>query len=489
MSQNVLTNLIGVGWNGLMTVAATPWYVSLLGMEGYGLIGFWVVLQAVLSLCDLGLGATVLREFAASDGQADTDRRRDLLRTLEWIYWPIATAMAGVLFLTGRWLGGHWLTIESLPPASVARSLEWMAIAIGLQFPNALYFSGLAGLQRQGRLNILQIIGTTLRHGGGVAVLWWRPDPTWFFAVQALVTGGQTLATRATLWHMNGGAGLRAPRVDWSLVTRLWRFSAGMAVTTLTGVLLANTDRLFLSKLLPASDLGKYALAWTAASFLQLGIQPFYRAYFPRFAQLYASGDADALRREYFQGCRIVAAFVIPFAAMGWAFAPELFRAWVGTVDDTVVLVFRWLLVGIGATGLMWLPAAYQQAHGWTKLHAAMMLGALIAGLASLSWTIGRWGAAGATVVWVLHGLSDATLGLWLMHKRLLRGELGHWWLSVVVPPVLCTAPVVVASRYFLPAGLGRWSIAVWIGATVLIVMAAAALSTTRKWPLRRLTT
>ena len=79
--KSIGANLIGGGRNGLLIVFATPWYVSLLGMEGYGLVGFWLLMQIVLSLCDLGLGATLIQELAASKGHLDCNgRRRDLLR-------------------------------------------------------------------------------------------------------------------------------------------------------------------------------------------------------------------------------------------------------------------------------------------------------------------------------------------------------------------------------------------------------------------------
>jgi O-antigen/teichoic acid export membrane protein len=485
LSRNVVANLLGVGSNGLLTVIATPWYIALLGMEGYGLVGFWLVLQAVLSLCDLGLGATVLREFAAVGGQQQpAGRRRDLLRTLEYVYWPAAAALSALLFIAGAWLARHWLVIDSLPAESVTRSLQWMAIAIGAQFPNALYFSGLAGLQRQGTLNVLQVIGSVVRHGGGVAILYWRPDPAWFFAVQAIAAAGQTLATRVALWRLTADAHV-APRIQWSLLKDIWRFSAGMASTTIAGVLLANSDRLFLSKLMPTAELGVYALAWTAAGLLQLGIQPFYRAYFPRFVELYAAGDMARLRLEYYEGCRVVAAFVIPFAVIGWVFAPQIFGTWIGTSDETVVRVFRWLLVGVGAAGLMWLPAAFQQAQGWTKLHATMMFAALIVGVPSLWWTIGRWGTAGATAVWVIHGLSDATLGLWLMHRRLLEGEFAEWWRSVVLPPLLYAVPLVAVSWLLLPSNLGRAATGLWLAATVAVVLPGALIAIRPNWSLR----
>ncbi len=477
LARNVGANAVAVGWNGLLVVLVTPWYVSILGMEGYGLVGFWLLLQIVLALCDLGMGATLVREFASAQGMPDGNkRRRDLLRTLDCVYWPLAGILAFLLFAASGSIASDWLKLQTLSADRVARSVAWMALALGLQLPGTLYSSGLIGLQSQGRLALLQIGGNTLRYGGGLAVLLWRADPAPYFFVQALASGVQTIAARAMLSQMLGGAGESRPAFRAALLREVWRFSAGMATTTLAAILLANVDRLFLSTLLPAAELGRYTVAWAATGLLQLGIQPFYRAYFPRFVQLLAIGDGSTLRREYYDGCRIVAQVVIPTALIGWMFAPEIFRAWLGSVDGTTVSAFRFLLLGVGCAGLMWLPAGFQQAHGWTRLHAMMIAGALAVGAASLWWTIRQWGTVGATSVWVLHGVSDLTLGLWLMHRRLLPGELGHWWRVVVLPPLLCCVPIVGVSSLTMPPELGRWSVALWLGVTGLLAMASLLL-------------
>ncbi len=73
----------------------------------------------------------------------------------------------------------------------------------------------------------------------------------------------------------------------------------------------------------------------------------------------------------------------------------------------------------------------------------------------------------------VLHGLSDSTLGLWLMHRRLLPGEMMKWYRAVVGPPLLVALPIVGLSRWLKPAGLGRWSVAAWIAATAFLAAAS----------------
>jgi O-antigen/teichoic acid export membrane protein len=249
-----------------------------------------------------------------------------------------------------------------------------------------------------------------------------------------------------------------------------------MALSAAAAVLLANADRLALSIMMPAAELGKYAVAFTATGLLQMGIQPFYRAFYPRYSELVARGDSRRLRLEYLRSCRLLAVIIIPLGIIGWTFAPEIFRAWLGKGEETIVSAFRWLLIGITCSGLMWLPAAFQQAHGWTRLHVAMIAGALVLGAPVMVWAILAFGTVGATALWVLHGVSDLILGLPLMHRRLLVGDLFYWYRSVLLPPLAISVPLAGLSRWLIPNGLGTWVGAGWAGTTALVVIAATLL-------------
>ena len=163
---------------------------------------------------------------------------------------------------------------------------------------------------------------------------------------------------------------------------------------------------------------------------------------------------------------------IIPLGLIGWAFAPQLLTSWLGQHEETVTVVFRWLLIGITCAGLMWLPAAFQQAHGWTRLHASMIAGALVVGAPIMVWAIRTRGTVGATTIWVLHGVSIITIGLWLMHRRLLVGEMFSWYRVVLLPPLLLTLPVAALSWWAMPKDLGRWTSLGWVAATGCLVVA-----------------
>ncbi len=474
-ARNVAWNVLGGAWAGVLVVLATPFYVSRLGLEGYGLVGLWLVMQVMMGLLDVGMGATVVKAFAGSRPDNEGHEfKRDLLRTLEVFYWGVALVLSVGLVLTSGWIGEHWLKSHALSSASVSDALRLMAIALGFQFPSSLYANGLAGLQEQGRMNALQILGNTLRYGGGVTVLLWRPDVVWFFVMQSLVAAVQTLVTRREVWRMIYAIAAPHPVVRMELIRRTWRYSAGMALSALAAVLMSNADRIALSTLLPTAELGKYSIAFAATGLMQLGIQPFYRAFFPRYAELVSAGNAGLLRAVYFRSCRLMAFAIIPLGIIGWTFAPQLLTSWLGRHEETVTVVFRWLLIGITCAGLMWLPAAFQQAHGWTRLHASMIAGALVLGAPIMVWAIRTMGTVGATTIWVLHGVSIITIGLWLMHRRLLVGEMVAWYRVVLLPPLVLTLPLVGLSWWAMPKDLGRWTGLGWVGATGCVVIACA---------------
>jgi O-antigen/teichoic acid export membrane protein len=250
---------------------------------------------------------------------------------------------------------------------------------------------------------------------------------------------------------------------------RLWRFSSGMALTSISAAFLANVDRIALSKMVPTEELGKYAVAFTATGLIQMGIQPFYRAFFPRYSELVSSGDVKLLHEEYFRSCQLMAIVIIPLGIIGWHFAPQILYGWLGKYDQTIIDIFRWLLIGIMCSGIMWLPAAFQQAHGWTSLHASMIIGALLIGVPIMLYCINTFGVVGATAIWFIHGVIGITVGLWLMHRRLLKGALLNWYTSVLMPPLLASLFVLLISKWLYPSNNEKWVDLIWIGLTIML--------------------
>ena len=64
LGRNLLAGLANSIWSALLGLAVVPFYLKYLGIEAYGLIGFFVTTQALLQLLDMGMAPTINREVA-----------------------------------------------------------------------------------------------------------------------------------------------------------------------------------------------------------------------------------------------------------------------------------------------------------------------------------------------------------------------------------------------------------------------------------------
>ena len=476
MFRAIGVNFLGGIWTGVLVLSTTPFYLSALGLEGFGLIGFWQLLLFVSVIFDFGLGASLVREFARYKGNNEPETKyRELLRNLQLVYVLAALLIGATIIFAAGWLATSWLKLVVIPATEASLLIKLMAASIALQFMTTLYSNGLAGLQQFGSMNAFQMLGNTLKYVGGAAVLLYENSLMQFFMYQVLAALVVCWLTRRRLMGQlsDREVGLR-PKIDFSNLRHLSKYSAGMFLTALCGLMLANVDRIALSKLVPADDFGRYTLAFTAAGLLQMVILAFYRAYFPRFSELKASGNDASLKRAYYQGCRYVGAVIVPIAVAACVFAPELFRIWMGSSDETVIATFRLLIVATTCSGLMWLPAALQQAVGWTRLHVSLMILALCLGLPCLLFAIKAYGTVGATAMMLVHGAIEITFGLWLMNRILYPGENLRWYGLVMITPLAASLPLALASAVIMPVGMARPASFAWLAATGIIMLFSA---------------
>ena len=179
----LVASFAGTGWSGLVQLACIPAYIKLMGIESYGLIGFYLVLQAMLQVLDLGLSPTMNREMARYSVHLEkASEARDLVRTVEMGYWFIGLMIGAGIVITSHWLAIHWIKASALSSRSVVQAVMLMGVLAVFQWPVSFYQGGLMGLRRQVPLNVLKVGMATLTNVGGVLVLWWI-SPT----IQALL--------------------------------------------------------------------------------------------------------------------------------------------------------------------------------------------------------------------------------------------------------------------------------------------------------------
>ena len=250
LKRNVLANYIGQTWSAIMSLAFVPLYIKYLGIEAYGLIGIFVLLQAWLTLLDLGMKPALAREMARfTGGGLNTQSVWDLLRSIEIIAVCIAVLIALGIFVASEWFATSWVKPDQVPIDVVMQAFTLMGLVFAIRFVENIYTNSIAGLQRQVLQNAVMGVMATLRGLGSVGVLVWiSPTIEAFFVWQGFISLATALVFMAVVYRILPRPP-RAARLSVSALRDIWRFAAGMLSITFLSLLLTQIDKLVLSRL------------------------------------------------------------------------------------------------------------------------------------------------------------------------------------------------------------------------------------------------
>ena len=93
LKKNVIANYLGRFYLTGLGIFSVPLYLSYMGKEAYGLVGFFALLSGWLQLLDLGLSSTLSREAASyKAGKINANTFRYLFLILECILGSVGSS-------------------------------------------------------------------------------------------------------------------------------------------------------------------------------------------------------------------------------------------------------------------------------------------------------------------------------------------------------------------------------------------------------------
>lgn len=299
------------------------------------------------------------------------------------------------------------------------------------------------GAQRLAVSSSINIVMVTLGSLGAIGILEFiSPTIEAFFIWQAVVGLVYAGIMRMAAWQVMGVEQFQ--RFDWSALKKVWRFSAGMSLIALSGIILSQLDKVILSKLLGLEEFGKYMLATVVVSGLYAVVTPFFNVIYPRFSAMVASGNTLQLEEAYRLSTRVLAIVLFPLAMFLVLFAEELLTAWTGNVGiaESVAPLVKLLVVGSALHGIMYMPYALQLAYGETRLPIFITLILIILLVPLIVLLTLTRGAQGAAMAWLALHVVYLIIGTWLTHRHLLKGIAFAWFFQDVGIPFIVTAIV-----------------------------------------------
>jgi len=469
--HNITANFAGKAWKGIFSLAFVPIYIKLMGVEVYGLLGIFLSLSALFALLDMGLSATLNRELSRlSVAEDSAQESRNLVRTFEVLYWGIGILIGIAVIILAPLITKYWINSTSISSETIEQALLIMGILLASQWPNAIYSGGLKGLQRQVGLNVIKSVLIVVKHGGAVLVLLFiSPSISAFFLWQSLVALLTTIVLAVWLWKSLPKSGHRS-RFDKGLFFKNRKFASGMMGIALMTVLLAQLDKIILSKMLTLEMFGYYMLALNVASVLISLVSPVHTALFPRLSQLVVGEKQADISELYHKGCQLVSVIILPITMILVFFAEEILSIWIG--DPVVVrnthMLLSLLVIGSMINSFMVLPLTLMLSYGWTRLVLIQNGISIVLLVPLMLWMVNLYGAVGAAIVWIILNTGYIFILIPIMHRRVLKSEMWKWYSIDFSFPMIVVFMVGYTFYMAMPLDLPNYLGFSWVAVTYL---------------------
>jgi len=487
LNKNIFANYLGRAWPVLLSVLLVPVYIRFLGVEAYGLVGFFITLSAVMGVFDLGIGATMNRELAIRSANPDHhSSQRDLVRTFEIIYWVIAIVVGILVVLCASSITNSWVQAEDLDNETIVTAVQLMGLAITFRFPMSLYQGGLMGLQKQVLVNKILIIYGTVRHFGAVAVLLIISKTLYvFFAWQVFMSVLASFTFLFALWSKLPECNTKA-RFRVGILSETWRYAAAVSLNAMIGIFLTQLDKFMLSTLLSLKMFAYYTIAATVASAIWMIIIPFNTAVFPKIVELREKMSQDKLISFFHSTSQVLSILLLPIGFLLIFFSKEILFLWLGDdiIAENAYLILSFLVFGTLLNGLVSMPITTANAYGWPMLTTYTNLAQAIVFIPLIIFLVNKFNGLGASIGWVIINSTYILITVPIFFKKYFKNQKKSWYLYDIIFPFIVSFFICLISKLTAPEFNSILAIIFWLimTATIAIIFTAISMSTTRNY-------
>ncbi|MDP2562110.1 lipopolysaccharide biosynthesis protein [Psychrobium sp. 1_MG-2023] len=456
LKKNVAFNYIGQLYVTFIGILILPIFLQYMGPEAYGLVGFFTLIQAWLSLLDVGMTPTLGREIARLKNKAEEHwRLLTVVNSLEITFTVIALIASITLFMAKDWIVSDWLTVETLNVDIVTTAISIMAIIIAVRWVASINRSGINAYEAQVWMNITDIIINTLRFPGALLLIIYADgDILAYFYFQLAVVLFEVSIIRFKMRSLLPSKNLEnVKRFSLRELKRIAPFALSVGYTSAIWVLLTQLDKLLLSKYLTLSEYGYFTLVGVVVGGMTMLASPVTKALLPRMTGMLSDGKEQQMLLLYRTATRCVAAFIFPLGLVIAFNAEVVVYTWTGNKEAAawVSPIMPVFVLGSMILAIMTFQYFLQYAHGELKYHVRWNTFSVLINVPLIVYAATYYGALG--VGWVWFGFRLFSLIVWVafIHHKFAPGIHIQWLLKDVLSPFLIAVAVIFCINSLYP--------------------------------------
>jgi O-antigen/teichoic acid export membrane protein len=399
VARNTASNAVGRIWVLAVNFALTPYVVSKLGDERFGIWAFLTIVVGYFAVFDLGLGVALVKyvaEFRAA-GQYK------LLNAAVNSAFTVMAVLVGLMSVIGLVASAPLLHLFKILPQNYLEArfalIGALLILIG-QGLLAVFQSVLNGCQRMDWFNFVAIITSIPNAAGVIFFLHYGYGLRGLTVNNAITFVLGAVLTVGFVRRVCPEYQFKPFRVDRVMLKKLLNFGGQMQLTNLGALMCWQGDKVLIAGFLNMSLVTAYELGYRVAMTARTIPGFLFPALMPAVAEAHAQGDASVIQLLFDLGSRYLALATFPVLVFFICDAPLIMRAWMGGFRPEAVWAARMLLIGFLVNLLGGVGTSIARGVGRPDIETRLILPYLVLNFGSgipLIMKLGFWGPLIAT--------------------------------------------------------------------------------------------
>ena|GEM_PF-864255 len=354
LSKKIVRNTLytGMGRFWVMTVnfILTPYIVSKIGIEKFGI---WVLAYAIigfLSLIDFGTGNACLKYISEYYAKKEYNRINEIISTGLMI-----NIIVGLLISMSLFLRYPIIDLFKFDPAYYDDVIFVLTLAIiffAISFICSIFKSVIDGLQRMDITNKINIAVSIVNVIGVVIFL-----ELGYGLKGLIINSGILVVLTISLNACFAYRLLPSLKINPKLI-RLKRFKEVLKygikvhVSKIAVFINQQLDKVLLGHFVGIATVGFYGVGARLSRLSRQVPMVLFPAIMPAASELDSVKDQKRLHALYMRGSRYLSSIVMPLFLFGFTISYILVNLWMGRGYDTAVMVVRFLIVGFSVNVL-----------------------------------------------------------------------------------------------------------------------------------------
>lgn len=383
----------------------TPFIVSKIGIDQFGLWSLIFSVVALFGLMDLGFATAANKYMGEFAGSGDHAGRNQVLATLLAIYIGLGlSCLLIVAVIASR--AGLWFDLDPEMQRWFTLALWLLGTAVAINLPMNLFKAVLNGSGHMSLVNGIDLVMQLLN----AAVIVWLLNAGYgirglVFATTVTMLLGPLLAMLLA-YRLTPALSVSPRYFSRTRVRELLGFSFYFFISNIAVLVILRIDPVVIKAFLPLSAVAVYAIGAKIAEYAYYLNKQFSNALMPLVAQSRGAGNDATIDRILLDGTRFGMSIALPFIVLLFFYADDFILLWMGDEFAGAIPVLRILLIAILSTAVQLNAANVLAMNGDHRFIAFSMAGSAVLNLVLSIILIQFYGLIGVAVATAISAFS-----------------------------------------------------------------------------------